>query len=178
METTENKTPWRKNLDPRYISGEDLIAGMKGLKKEMIVTLAKFNDAPTFDQKLQKEVTSTAIWLTDYETKALIYKPVILNVGRGEFLSKELGNNSLYIEDFSTTIPFVMFAQADKRHGFVVRFKKYYAPPTISDVNALKLLDGSKDLEDLKKNFLSLSKEEQRLITVIAKTENLKLTLK
>jgi len=178
MENTENKTPWRKNLDPRYISGEDLISGINGLKKEMIVTLTKFNDAPTFDQKLQKEVTSTAIWLTDYETKKLIYKPVILNVGRGEFLSKKLGNNSLFIEDFSTTIPFVMFAQADRRHGFVVRFKEYYPPATISDANALKVLEESKDLEELKKNFLSLSKEEQRLVTVIAKTESLKLTLK
>ncbi len=171
------KTAWRKNLDPRYISGEDLITEMNGLKKEMIVTIAKFSDVPTFNQKEQKEVTSTAIWLIDFQTKKLIYKPVILNVGRGKFLSKELGNGSLYIEDFSTDTPFTMFAQADPRHGQVVRFRKYYPPAQTSDVNALKLLSESKDLEELKKNFLSLTKDEQRLITVIAKTELLKTTL-
>ncbi len=174
----EQKTPWRKNLDPRYISGEDLLVGMNGLKKEMVVTIAKFTDVPTFNQKEQKDVTSTAIWLMDYETKKLIYKPVILNVGRGKFLSKELGNGSLYIEDFSTDIPFVMFAQADSRHGHVVRFRKYYPPAQISDANAIKLLESSKDLEELKKNYLSLSNDEQRLTTVVAKTDCLKTTLK
>ncbi|HOS56989.1 MAG TPA: hypothetical protein PK385_13180, partial [Spirochaetota bacterium] len=73
--------------------------------------------------------------------------------------------------------PLVLYARPDKRHGYVARFKKYYPPAQISDVNALKLIESSKDLDDLKSNFLSLSKDEQRLTTVIAKTESLKLTL-
>ncbi len=75
------KTPFRKNLDKRYISGEDLQNGEdlgKGLKKEMIVTLAKFNDAPAFDQKTQSEVNKTAIWLKEFPSGEMIYKPCLL----------------------------------------------------------------------------------------------------
>ena len=107
------KTPWRKNLDKRYISGEDLLMGEsmgKGLKKEMVVTMVKFEDSPAFDQKQQKETDKTAIWLKDHLTGNLVYKPMLLNVINGEFLAKEIGGGSLFIDDFSTTIPFVIYA--------------------------------------------------------------------
>lgn len=175
------KTPWRKNLDKRYISGEDLLMGEsmgKGLRREMIVTLAKYEDAPAFDQKTQTEVNKTAVWLKEYPSGKLLYKPALLNVINGSFLSKEIGNNSLFIDDFDTTIPFIIYACPDKRHGHVARFKKYYPKPTITDVNALSILGQSKTLEELKANWTRLSKEEQSLPTVMAKKENLKTTLK
>lgn len=177
----ENKTPFRKNLDKRYISGEDLQNGDalgKGLKKEMIVTLAKFNDAPAFDQKSQTEVDKTALWLNEYPGGKMIYKPCLLNVTRADFLSKELANNSLFIDDCDTTKPFVLYAKPDKRHGFVVAFKKYYPPATLSDINAKKTLNESKTIEDLKLNWEKLTAEEKKLSTVLALKETLKTSLK
>lgn len=175
------KTPWRKNLDKRYISGEDLKNGLemnKGLMPEMIVTIAKFNDAPAFDSKIQKEVDKTAIWMRDFTTGKMLYKPAILNVERGSFLSREIGNNSLFVDDFDQTKPFIMYAKADKRHGFVVSFKKYYAPATITDINGKTILNGSKTLEELKVNWSKLTNEERALPTILALKETLKTTLK
>jgi len=170
------KTLWKKNLDNRYISGENLQNGEeagKGLKKEMVVTLASFNDAKTFDQNTQSEATKTAIWLIDTETKLKLYKPCLLNVTRGNFLSKEIGNDSLFLEDFDTTKPFVIFAKPDRRHGFVVAFKKYY-PATIDDSNAKKILNTSKSLAELKVNWGKLTGEEKKLTTIITLKEKLK----
>lgn len=175
---TEQKILWRKNLDKRYVSGEDLLYGEsmgKGLRPEMVVTMAKFNDAPAFDQKTQTETTKTAIWLNEYPSGKLLYKPALLNVFNGEFLSKEIGGGSIYITDFDHTKPFVIWAQPDKRHGYVARFKKYYAPSTVSDVNALAKLNAcEKTSEALNKVWAELSAPEKKLPTVLAAVDRLK----
>lgn len=173
----EKKTHWKKNNDPKYISGEDLKDGIeigKGLAPEMVVMIDRFEDSETFDQNQNSKVIKTGFWLKDLNGNK-IYKPVILNNTNADFCIKEF--KSQFMEDWLNK-PLVLYARADKRHGFVARFKKYYPTVTISDVNALKLIESSKDLEDLKANFLSLSKEEQRLITVVSKTDALKQTLK
>jgi len=172
----ENKTHWKKNNDPKYISGEDLKDGIeigKGLAPEMVVIIDRFEDTETFDQNQNAKVIKTGFWLKDLNGNK-IYKPVILNNTNADFCIKEF--KSQFMEDWLNK-PLVLYARPDKRHGYVARFKKYYPPAQISDVNALKLIESSKDLDDLKSNFLSLSKDEQRLTTVIAKTESLKLTL-
>ena len=170
------KTAFRKNLDKRYISGEDLQNGKelgKGLKSEMIVTLAKFNDAPAFDQKTQSEVNKTAIWMKEYPSGKLVYKPCLLNVGRSAFMAKELANNSLFIDDCDVTKPFIMYAKPDRRHGFVVAFKKYY-PKVVNDKNALAILNESTNLKELGEAWTSLSGEEKALKTVIELKNKLK----
>lgn len=169
----EKLTHWKKNNDPKYISGEDLKDGLsigKGLAPEMIVTIHKFEDADTFDQNQQAKVIKTGFWLKDLNGKD-IYKPVILNNTNADFCIKEF--KSPFMENWLNK-PVILYAKPDKRHGYVARFKKYYPPVTISDVNALKLIESSKDLDELKTNFLSLSKEEQRLISVVSKTDELK----
>lgn len=172
-----DKTPWRKNLDKRYISGEDLLMGeemKKGLRKEMVVTLCKYEDSPAFDQKLQKEVDKTAIWLKEYPSGKMLYKPVLLNVENGEFLSKEIGGNSSFIDDFDMTKPVVLYAKPDRRHGHVARFKKYYAPAQVTDVNALAKLKASKNKEELGAAWMSLTAQEKALPTVMSEKEKLK----
>ena len=179
METT--KTPWKKNLDSRYISGEDLFLGSemgKGLNKEMVVTLCGHNDAPAFDSKLQQEVDKTALWMINHETGQKIYKPALLNHERGQFLSKEIGNNSLFVEDFDQTKPFVMYAKPDKRHGHVVAFKKHYPKPTITDTEALLKLSKVTTEAGLLEAWNSLTLEEKNLPTVTAMKDSLKATLK
>ena len=74
--------------------------------------------------------------------------------------------------------PFILYAMPDKRHGFVARFKKYYPPVQISDVEGLKVLSLSTTLDELKKNWESLTPQEKLLPTILAKKESLKTTLK
>jgi hypothetical protein len=179
--SNEVKVPWRKNLDKRYISGEDLLNGEamgKGLRPEMVVTMAKFNDAPAFDQKTQTETTKTAIWLNEYPSGKPLYKPALLNVANGEFLSAEIGGGSIYITDFDHTKPFVIWAMPDRRHGHVARFKKYYAPATISDVNAISALNLCTNLDELGQTWATITAAEKKLPTVMALKEKLKGDLK
>jgi hypothetical protein len=175
------KTPFRKNLDKRYISGEDLQNGLelnKGLKPEIVVTLAKFNDAPAFDQKSQSEVNKTAIWLKEYPSGKLLYKPCLLNVTRAEFMSKELANNSMFVDDCDVTKPFVIYAKQDRRHGHVVGFKKHIPTNNTDDKTALAMLNECKTLAELKNTWGALSDNEKTLATVLAKKESLKTKLK
>lgn len=174
METETIKTHWRKNLDPRYVSGEDLKASLHGLRPEMIVCVSDMKDAPTFDQSTQKEVTKTSLWLTDLQTKQVIYKPVILNVSNAKFFAKEF--NSDYIEDWYNK-PVVLYALPDKRFGHVARFKHYFPPARVTDEAGIALLNKATTLTELGELWASLSADEKKLPTVLALKESLKTKL-
>lgn len=118
------KTHWKKNNDSNFISGEDLMSGLKGLKPEMIVTIEKFNDAESFDQKKQSKIVVSALYLKEVGGQSL-YKPVILNKTNAKFFVKE--TNSDFVDDWLGK-PVVVYAQKDARHRYVVRFKKYVFP--------------------------------------------------
>lgn len=173
METTTH-THWRKNLDPRYISGEDLKNSLRGLRPEMVVCIDTMQDAPTFDQSTQKETTKTSLWLKDLATGQRIYKPVILNVSNAKFFSKEFGSD--FIEDWYGK-PAVLFAMPDKRFGHVARFKKYYPPAQVTDTEAIKKLEAATSVENLTEIWKGLSAEERKLSTVIAKSQEVKAKL-
>lgn len=166
----ENKTHWRKNIDARYISGEDLKNGLKGLKSEMVVTVDDMKDSTTFDQSTQKEITKTALWLKD-STGAKIYKPVILNVTNAKFFAKEFQSD--FIEDWYNR-PVVIYAQPDKRFGFVARFKKYYPPAQVTDTNAKAVLTSAGSLTELGQKWATLTPAEKNLPSVLALKETLK----
>jgi len=117
-------THWKKNIDTRYISGEDLISGLKGLQKEMVVKLSSFQDGETFDQKKQTKETRTILFFSDSKDKAL-YKGVVLNATNAKFFEKEM--ESTEMEDWSKKAV-TMYAKQDNRHGHVVRFKRYEKP--------------------------------------------------
>ena len=128
METT-NKTLWKKNLDSKYISGEDLQLSNKGLMPEMIVSISHFNDDKTFDKNKQADVTVSALYLKDLNGKQL-YKPVILNKTNAKFFVKETGSD--FMEDWIGRLVKIK-AVKDSRHGFVVRFDKYVLPTLVKD---------------------------------------------
>jgi hypothetical protein len=169
----ETKTHWKKNLDPRYISGDDLKASLNGLKPEMVVIIDDMKDAPTFDQSNQKEVSKTALWLKEFNGNK-IYKPVILNVTNAKTLSKEFASD--FIEDWYGK-PIVLFAQPDKRFGHVARFKKYYPPAQVKPDNALLTLSKCTTLAELGEAWGLLSGDERKLPLVIAKKDELKTKL-
>ena len=169
MET--QKTHWRKNLDPRYVSGEDLKNSLHGLKPEMVVCVHEMKDAPTFDQSTQKEVTKTSLWLKDLSTGQVIYKPVILNVSNAKTFAKEFGSD--FIEDWYNK-PIVLFAQPDKRFGHVARFKHYYAPAKATPDNAISVLNKATNLTSLGELWTSLTADEKKLPAVIAHKDKLK----
>lgn len=172
----EKLTHWKKNNDPRYISGEDLKDGIaigKGLAPEMPVMIDRFEDKETFDQSSQKKVVKTGFYLKDLNGKPL-YKPVILNNTNAAFCIKEFGSS--FMEHWLNK-PLVLYAMPDRRHGFVARFKKYFPPVTASDKEPLLLLSKVTSLDDLKTAWEGLSVEEKKLPTVMAKKEELKTKL-
>ncbi len=176
--TAEHLTHWKKNLDSRYISGEDLANSLKGLRPEMVVVIEKFEDAETFDQNQNKKTVKTGFWLKELNANgsigASIYKPVLLNNTNAAFCAKEFGSE--FMEHWLNK-PMVLYAMPDKRHGMVARFKKYYAPNKATDTNALASLGNSKTLDELQTNWSALSKEEKLLPTVIAKKDSMKTQL-
>ena len=173
----EKLTHWKKNNDSRYICGEDLQHGEsigKGLQREMVVAIASFVDSETFDQNNQSKIMKTGFNLVNFETGEALYKPVILNNTNGDFCVKEF--KSEFLEHWLNK-PFVLFAKPDRRHGFVARFKKYYPKASVTDTNALKVLNASTTIEELAANWKKLSSAEQKLPTVSAKKDELKATL-
>lgn len=165
----ENLTHWKKNLDSRYISGEDLQGELKGLKKEMVVVITRFDDADTFDSNTQAKGVKTGFFLKELNGKEL-YKPVLLNKTNAEFCRKEF--KSEFMEHWVNK-PFTLYAMPDKRFGFVARFKKYY-PPQISDVNALGVLSVAENLQQLGEFWATLTAEEKKLPTVMKLKDELK----
>jgi hypothetical protein len=132
METT--KTLWKKNLDSKYISGEDLQLSNKGLKPEMVVTIERFNDDKTFDKQKNSDVIVSALYLKEVNG-ATLYKPVVLNRTNAKFFVKETGSD--FMEDWLNK-PVIVYAQKDSRHGFVVRFKSYVKPNLVKDSEMFK----------------------------------------
>lgn len=117
-------TTWKKNIDSRYISGEDLQNSVKGLRPEMIVFIDKYEDAEFFDQNKQEKRIGTGFFLKEPGGRP-VYKPCLLNKTNAKVLDKEFGTDQMaqWVGK-----PFIMYAQKDSRHGFVVRFKKFSPP--------------------------------------------------
>lgn len=166
-------THWKKNNDSRYISGEDLKAGLKGLKPEMNVTIERFQDAETFDQSTQNKIVKTGFFLREIGG-AELYKPVILNNTNAKFCAKEFGSE--FMEHWIGK-PLTLYAMPDKRFGHVARFRKYVAP-MLDDKKPIAHLSVASTLADLQKRWAEIPPVEQAIPTVIAKKEELKNTLK
>lgn len=177
----QEKTPWKKHIDKRYISGEDLKFGVemgRGLRPEMVVTVAKHNTAKTYDAQKREEVDNMALWLAEYPSGKMLYKPIILNNTNGDFLAKEIGGGSIYIDDFDKTVPFVLYAKPDKRFKFVARVKKYFAPVTFDFKPTLAAMDKLKTKDELVEFWTKLGGSVQNIPEVSAKKDELKSKLK
>ena len=164
----QNRTHWLKNNDSRYISGEDLHSGKeigKGLSPEMNVMIVSFNDSETFDQKSQENITKTGLILATLDGKKL-YKPLIMNNSNAQFLIKEF--NSGIMEDWLNK-PIVLHSKADRRHNFVARLKKYYAPRVAVPAEVIeaeiKKLEACKSLAELQTTFMALPNKTNPKVT-------------
>lgn len=131
------KTHWKKNIDSRYISGEDLISGLRGFKPEMVVLIERFTDSETFDQSTQAKLTKTGFYLRELNGQ-MLHKPLILNSTNAKYCEKEF--KTPFMEDWIGK-PIVLYAMPDKRFGHVARFKKYYpqAHKTAEPVKTIEL---------------------------------------
>lgn len=164
--STENLTHWKKNNDSKYISGEDLQAELHGLKKEMVVSIAKFEDAETFDQNNQAKVIKTGFWLKGQDGK-LLYKPVLLNKTNAKFCASEFKSD--FMEHWIDR-PFTIYAKHDKRHGYVVRFKNYVLPVLIKDSANYKacydaIHKNNYTIDQIKKKYNVSAELEKELLT-------------
>lgn len=161
----ETKTIWKKNLDSAFVSGEDLMLSVKGLKPEMTVVLERFKDDVTFDQNKQAKVTVTGLYLKEVGGQSL-YKPVILNKTNAKFFVKETGSD--YMEDWIGK-PVTLHAVKDSRHGFVVRFKKYILPVLVKDSENFKncqlaIKNSGYTIDQIRQKYQVSSEVEQLLL--------------
>lgn len=170
----ETRTHWKKNIDSRYISGEDLKAGLRGFTSEMIVTIDRNNDVETFDPNEQQKKQKTGLWLKKFPSGEDIYKPAILNTVNARFFISEFKSD--IVEDWYGK-PVILWAQPDKRFGHVARFKKYYPSATVKPDAAISALSATTNLAELGEAWAALSTEEKNLPTVIAKKDELKKSL-
>lgn len=156
---------WKKNLDSKFIAGEDLQSGLNGLKPSMVVTLEKFNDTETFDQSKSAKVTVTGLFLKEVGGKEL-YKPVILNKTNARFFIKEFNSENLF--DWVGK-PVTVYAQKDSRHGYVVRFKKHIMPnlthPSVKFDNCYKAIHVNGFTMDKIRLRYIVSTEIEKLLT-------------
>jgi hypothetical protein len=176
---TETLTHFKKNLDPRYISGEDLKYGETlnhRLRPEMVVTISSFEDKETYAQELKKNVLKTGLFLKEYPSGKPVYKPVILNNTNAKFFASETG--SPFMEKW-LNIPVVLWAMADSRFGYVARFKKYYPPAQVdADKSAIEALNKCTTLSELGDIWATITPADKKLPTVLALKEKLKGELK
>jgi len=176
MSTSEQeKTHWKKNIDSRYISGEDLKAELKGLKQEMSVVITHFQDSETFDQSSQDKKVKTGFFLAEYPSKTPVYKPMILNATNAKFCAKEFGSD--YMEDWIGK-PLVLFAMPDKRFGHVARFKKHIEAVKVDEAKCKSDLGKANTLPELQTAWMALTPAEQNNPVVLAEKERLKGVLK
>jgi len=175
----ETLTHFKKNLDPRYISGEDLKYGESlghGLRPEMVDTISHFEDKGNDAQSQNKKAIKTGLFLKEYPSGKAIYKPVILNNTNAKFFAKETG--SPFMEKW-LNIPVILWAMPDSRFDFVARFKKYYPPAQVNaDKAALDALNLCKTLDELGQTWATISAADKKLPTVLARKEQLKGELK
>lgn len=163
--STEGKTHWKKNIDSNFISGEDLVSELKGLKRSMNVEIERFDDRDTFDKNTQSEITKSALYLREIGGKSL-YKPVLLNKTNAVFFEKLTG--SPFLEHW-VGAKAVIFAQPDKRFGHVVRFKSYKEPVKVDAQAIVARINSTTTEDELRDLFLSLKPEEKTPEVVAAK---------
>jgi hypothetical protein len=160
------KTHWRKNKDPKFLSGEDLKHGIvKGMTDGMPVEICGFNDNEGFDQSQQSKVTVTEIKFKTLDGKRLP-KGVIPGKWTSDFM-KKIGVDPDWIDDW-VGVKVVLFAQYDKRNGFVVRFKKFTAVNS-KEAPKLKLTPESKNWADI----VTWLKDEKNTIDMVKKKYDL-----
>ena len=165
------KTHWKKNLDSRYISGEDLKSGLKGLKSPIHVEVIKFDaDAEVYDQNTNSKKHKSALFLKEIDGEKL-HKPVLLNKTNALFFVGLTGKE--FLDDW-VGAQATMFAQPDRRHGHVVRFKKYTPPRTVKPEAAIKALGAAKTLDELKQIWGNCTADEKKHPEVLKKKEDMK----
>ena len=126
--TNEEPKLWTKHIDTRYIAGEDLMAGVNGLESEMDVYLYNAVEGETFDQKQNATELKWVLHFKKLSDNTPLYKGTVANKGTKDALINALqfykGIKSNVIQD-CYNIPITLYAQLDKRHGYVVRFKPW-----------------------------------------------------
>lgn len=161
---------WKKNIDSKFIAGEDLQGSLKGLKPEMVVVIEKFGEDKTFDVNAKSDKVVTDLFLKEVGGASL-YKPAVLNKTNARFFAAEFKSDNVW--DWLNK-PITMFAQPDRRHGYVVRFRSAPASAKFDNAPGLAKINTSTDLATLKTNWGSLSEEERADDGIKLQTNSLK----
>jgi hypothetical protein len=166
---------WTKHIDTRYISGEDLVTAVNGLKPEMDVYLYDAVEGETFDQKQNATEIKWVLHFKTLDGNRPLYKGSIANKGAKDAMLNALqyykGIKSNVIQD-CYNLPITMYAKQDKRHGYVVRFKPYRPSQEFKD--AERAIKDAKNVKDLEAAYKGLSDKMQKNAYMIDLVKTLK----
>lgn len=171
-------THYRKNVDPNFLSGEDLKYNLiKDMPDGVAVIITSHKNSKGFDQKKKEKVDVIELRFTDLKGKALS-KGVIPAKWTYEFMMQQ-GIMSPEVEDWVGQ-KLVIYAKADAAHGHVVRFKKYkdpnvkvkLKPDTVSWDKAVKWLkeDPENTIQGVLKKY-DVTKTDQKKLEAACKKE-------
>lgn len=169
----KEKTHWKKNVDSNFISGEDMKFGLNDLNEELDVYLSHFEDGETFDQNQNQKQIKTVMHFKKVSDNKELHKGVLLNKTNALVFKSLL--NSPFVDDW-LEYPITIYAQSDKRHGWVVRFKPLKIRGEIKDV--ITALKSAKTLEELTATFKGLDVVWQNNMIILNKASELKIKLK
>lgn len=164
---------WTKHIDSRYIAGEDLYGSINGLRPEMGVYMFDAVEGETYDQNAQKKEVKWILHFKDIDDNKPLYKGIVANKGTKDVFHLMTGTNR--IQD-AYGMPIIVYAQADRRHGYVVRFKPYKIPKEL--MAEVSVLRDCKTLGDLEKAYKGLDSVWQNNIIIKQEAQALKNKLK
>jgi hypothetical protein len=119
------KTHWRKNKDPKFLSGEDLKFGLiKDMPDGVIVKIASVRQDEAYQQG--EGIVPVSVLMFESINGEPLSKGVIPAKWTLEFMRK-LGITSPYLEDWISQ-KMIIYARPHSKFGYVVRFKEYKDP--------------------------------------------------
>lgn len=119
-------THYRKNVDPNFLSGEDLKYNLiKDMPDGVVAVITGHKNSVGYDQGKQEKVPVIELVFSDLKGKVLS-KGVIPAKWTHDYMKRQ-GVKSPQVEDWVGQ-KVVIYAKPDARFGHVVRFKKYTDP--------------------------------------------------
>lgn len=157
-----NNRHWKNFLDKNYLGSHNLEKG-----EEMLLTIAKFVGEESVKSSDDKEGVKQVLYFKESVPK------MILNITNGNTLSALYGSHP----DGWVGKQIQLFATPVKAFGKVqdaLRIRDVIPTQKINNKQAIKKLNDSKSLEELKNAYLSLSTEEKNDSEVLELKETLK----
>ena len=157
---------WKNFLDKNYLGSHNLEEG-----EELLVTISKFEGEEEVQTADGKKSNKTVLYFKEAVPK------MIMNITNGNTLSGLYGSHpdkwiGKQIQIFATPV------KAFGKTQDALRIRDFVPKINVNSDEHIAKLSEAKNLEELKSIFKSLPISAQKNVSVVAKKDELKLTLK